>query len=48
MEQIKPIFGHSQLYVALSRCRSKHGIKVQISGAKNDFEKISVKNVVLK
>ena len=48
IDQNKSIFEHSQLYVALSRCLSKDGIKVQIVGAKNDVGKVSVKNVVFK
>ena len=48
IDQNKPIFWHGQLHVALSRCRSKHGIKVQIVGAENDVEKVSMKNVVRK
>ena len=48
INQNKPIFGHGQLYAALSRCHSKHGIKVQIIGIKNTVEKVSMKNVVFK
>ena len=45
MDKNKPNFGHGQLYVALSRCCCKHGIKAQTVCAKNDVEKVSVKNV---
>ena len=35
VDQNKLISGHDQLYIAISRCHSKHGIKVQIVCAKN-------------
>ena len=46
--QNKQVVGHSQLHVAVSICRSKHGIKAQIVAAKNASEKVSVKNIVFK
>ena len=42
IDQNKTTFGHGQLYVALTRCCSKHSIKVQIVGAKNDVKKALV------
>ena len=44
IEKIKQIFGHGHFYGALSRCRSKQSIRVQIFGGKN--VEVSVKNVV--
>jgi hypothetical protein len=33
-DKIKPIFGHGQLYVSLSRERSHEGVKIHTTGAK--------------
>ena len=39
------MFGHDQFYIAFSVYRSKHGIKAQIVGAKNNDEKVLAKNI---
>ena len=44
IDQNNSIFEHGQFYVALLKCRSKHGIKIQIISAENDIEKVSFKN----
>nr|XP_042909753.1 uncharacterized protein LOC122271690 [Parasteatoda tepidariorum] len=46
IDQNSPLFGHGQLYVVLSRCRSMSGIKIQIVGANSDIESSSIKNIV--
>ena len=48
IDQYKSIFENDKFYVELSRCQSKYGIKMQIVCEKNEFEKVSVKNVEFK
>ncbi|XP_046468080.2 uncharacterized protein [Neodiprion pinetum] len=42
----RPIFGHGQLYVALSRCRSKKGIKIQLKKNENAIKNIVYKEII--
>ena len=44
----RPICGLGHLFVTVSRCFSKHGLKVEMVGAKYDSEKVLVQNVAFK
>jgi len=40
------VFTHDQLYVALSKIRSRHGIKISLANSSNDESIGKIKNVV--
>ncbi|XP_046417440.1 uncharacterized protein LOC124178246 [Neodiprion fabricii] len=42
----RPIFGHGQIYVALSRCRSKKGMKIQLKKNENAIKNIAYKEII--
>ena len=43
----RPIFTHGQLYVALSRVRSRHGLKIALA-QEDELQSETTKNVVYK